>query len=78
MVPLQDELLVSFIVADRLAEAERFRLLHACASCARRAIGRLALLKTGRFLVRLGMHLEGLGSVRSTPRPADVRHGAGI
>lgn len=65
MLPLRDELLVSFIVADRLAEAERVRLLDACVACARRAAGRLALLRTGRLLVWLGVHLEALGGERS-------------
>lgn len=78
MLPLQDELLVSFFVADRLAEAERSRLVRACAACARRAAGRIALLNAGRLLIRLGAYLEVLGGERPNPRPPDVRPSVGF
>jgi hypothetical protein len=68
MVPLNDEILVAFIVADRLAAAERVRLARGGGGRSDRDSTvplarslRSPLIQTGHLLVRIGRWLECLG-----------------
>ena len=80
MVPLNDEILAAFIAADRLAAAERVRLVrhgrgqagHAPATPWARSL-RSALVQVGRLLVRLGHRLECLGGECATSPGRDAR-----
>jgi hypothetical protein len=66
MLPLQDEIAASFILADRLAAADRARLVRAVAP-RRSSRGHHAVAALGHALVRFGSRLEAAGD-----RPALV------
>jgi hypothetical protein len=79
MLPMRDEILVSFITAERLDAAERARLLRAAIAAFDRSLSeppvprtRRLLAGTGHLLVRLGHWLECLGEDCVAARPSEV------
>ena len=81
MLPMRDEILAASITADRLAAAERQRLLRIAVGAFDRSLSgpevppaQRLLAGTGHLLVRFGRWLECLGGDCLATRPSEIAH----